>query len=135
MFYLTIRIFNKRKKILKDTKNNKILRYWLEKMNVLAYKISSTEMNNYPLVDYIASKMKPIILSTGMNDMKSVKKAVKTIKKYHDDFAIQHCTNIYPTPPEKVRLNLLKELSEAFPNEIIGLSDHSLNNYACYAAL
>ena len=107
----------------------------LEKMNVLAYKISSTEMNNYPLVDYIASKMKPIILSTGMNDMKSVKKAVKTIKKYHDDFAIQHCTNIYPTPPEKVRLNLLKELSETFPNEIIGLSDHSLNNYACYAAL
>lgn len=107
----------------------------LEKMNVVAYKISSSEMDNYPLVEYVASKMKPIILSTGMNDIKSIQKAVETIKKYHDNFAIQHCTNIYPTPPEKIRLNSLKALSKAFPGEIIGLSDHSLNNYACYAAL
>lgn len=107
----------------------------LEKMNVAAYKISSSEMDNYPLVEYVASKMKPIILSTGMNDIKSVKKAVETIRKYHDNFALQHCTNIYPTPPEKIRLNAINELSKAFPNEIIGLSDHSLNNYACYAAL
>ena len=107
----------------------------LERMNVVAYKISSSEMDNYPLVEYVASKMKPIILSTGMNDIKSIQKSVELIKKYHDNFAIQHCTKIYPTPPEKVRLNALKALSKAFPGEIIGLSDHSLNNYACYAAL
>ena len=107
----------------------------LERMNIAAYKISSSEMNNFPLVEYVASKMKPIILSTGMNDIKNVKKAVDTIKKYHDNFAIQHCTNIYPTPPEKVRLKALVQLKKAFPDEIIGLSDHSLNNYACYAAL
>lgn len=107
----------------------------LEQMNIAAYKISSSEMDNYPLVEYVASKKKPIILSTGMNDMKNVRKAVETIRKYHDNFAIQHCTSIYPTPPEKVRLNALMQLKKAFPDEIIGLSDHSLNNYACYAAM
>lgn len=107
----------------------------LESMNIAAYKISSSEMDNYPLVEYVASKMKPIILSTGMNDIKSVKRTVEIIKKYHDNFAIQHCTSIYPTPPEKVRLKALAQLKKAFPDEIIGLSDHSLNNYACYAGL
>ena len=92
-------------------------------------------MDNYPLVEYVASKRKPIILSTGMNDIEGVKKAVATIKQYHENFAIQHCTNIYPTPPDKIRLNALEELRKAFPNEILGLSDHSLNNYACYAAM
>lgn len=107
----------------------------LERMGVKAYKISSSQMNNYPLVEYVASKRKPIILSTGMNDMASVKKAVETIKKYHEQFALLHCTNMYPTPVDKIRLNALKELEEAFPNTVIGLSDHSLNNHSSYAAL
>lgn len=107
----------------------------LERMNVPAYKISSSQMNNYPLVEYVASKRKPIIISTGMNDMEGIRKAVKTIKKYHDKFAILHCTNIYPTPHNKIRLNALKEIEEAFPGVVIGLSDHSLDNYSSYAAL
>lgn len=107
----------------------------LERMNIEAYKISSVQMNNYPLVEYIASKRKPIILSTGMNDIEGVRKAVKTIKKYHNQFALLHCTNIYPTPADKIRLNALKELEENFPKTVIGLSDHSLNNFSSYAAL
>lgn len=107
----------------------------LERMNIPAYKISSTMMNNYPLLEYVASKRKPIILSTGMNDMEAVRKAVKTIKKYHSEFALLHCTNIYPTPADKLRLNSLKEFEDAFPKGIIGLSDHSLNNFSSYAAL
>lgn len=107
----------------------------LERMDVKAYKISSSQMNNYPLVEYVASKRKPIILSTGMNDITSVKKAVKTIEKYHDEFALLHCTNIYPTPADKIRLNALKELEKVFPGRVIGLSDHSLNNNSSYAAL
>ncbi|MGN1329942.1 MAG: N-acetylneuraminate synthase family protein [Clostridia bacterium] len=107
----------------------------LEKMNVKAYKISSSQMNNYPLLEYVASTRKPIILSTGMNDIEGVKKAVKTIQKYHDEFALLHCTNIYPTPADKIRLNALKEMKESFPGVVIGLSDHSLNNHSSYAAL
>ena len=107
----------------------------LERMNIPAYKISSSQMNNYPLLEYVASKRKPIIISTGMNDMEGVKKAVNTIKKYHEEFAILHCTNIYPTPPDKIRLNALNEIEKTFPKAVIGLSDHSLNNYSSYAAL
>ncbi len=107
----------------------------LERMNIAAYKISSSQMNNYPLLEYVASKKKPIVISTGMNDIEGVKKAVKTIKQYHEQFAILHCTNIYPTPADKIRLNALLEIEKTFPKAVIGLSDHSLNNYSSYAAL
>ncbi len=107
----------------------------LERMNVAGYKISSSQMNNFPLLEYVASKRRPIVISTGMHDIDGVRKAVDTIKKYHDQFAILHCTNIYPTPEDKIRLNALKEIEKAFPGEVIGLSDHSLNNYSSYAAL
>ena len=107
----------------------------LERMGIQAYKISSSQKNNYPLVEYVASTRKPIIMSTGMNDIEGVKKAVKTIERYHDNYAILHCTNIYPTPADKIRLNAMKELEETFDDAIIGLSDHSLNNNSSYAAL
>ncbi len=106
----------------------------LEKMNVPAYKIGSGEMNNYPFVSYVASKGKPIILSTGMNDLAAVQKAVACIRAYHDNFVILHTTNLYPTPTHLVRLGALEELKQAFPDEIIGLSDHTQNNLACLAA-
>ncbi len=106
----------------------------LEKMGVPAYKIGSGEMNNYPFDRYVASKGKPIILSTGMNDLSAVQKAVACIREYHDNFAILHTTNLYPSAPEHIRLGALEELKSAFPNEVIGLSDHSLNNLACLAA-
>ena len=106
----------------------------LEKMNVPAYKIGSGEMNNYEFVRCIAQKKKPIILSTGMNDIEAVKKAVHCIQEYHNDFAILHTTNLYPTKPEQIRLGALEEIKREFPDAVIGLSDHSLNNLACLAA-
>lgn len=107
----------------------------LERMDIAAYRISSTQMNNYPLVEYIASKKRPILLSTGMNDIPNIKKAVDIIKKYHNEFALMHCTNIYPTPADKVRLHAIDELKEAFPGVVLGLSDHTLNNNSAYAAM
>ena len=106
----------------------------LERMNVPAYKIGSGEMNNYAFVEYIASFNKPIILSTGMNDIESVKKAVQAIEKHHKNYVILHTTNLYPTPAHLVRLGALEELKQTFPNALIGLSDHSLNNLACLSA-
>ena len=106
----------------------------LERMNVPAYKIGSGEMNNYEFVRCIAEKKKPIILSTGMNDIRAVKKAVNCILQYHNDFAILHTTNLYPTKPEQIRLGALEEIHREFPDAVIGLSDHSLNNLACLAA-
>jgi len=109
--------------------------YRLESMDVPAYKIGSGECNNYPLLEFIAEKKKPIILSTGMNDLSSVRKSVAILEKCQVPFALLHCTNIYPTPPELVRLGALTELRNAFPSAVVGLSDHSVTNYPCLGAV
>ena len=107
----------------------------LEKFKVKAFKIGSGECNNYPLVNYIASFGKPIIISTGMNDVYSIKKAVKILKKKGVQHAILHTTNLYPTKHSQVRLNALVELKKIFPDTVIGLSDHTGDNFTSYAAI
>lgn len=106
----------------------------LERMNVSAYKIGSGECNNYPLIEHIASFGKPMIISTGMNDLNSIQKTIDILEQYHIDYALLHCTNIYPTKPEYIRLGAMQELMNRYPNIPVGLSDHSLNNNACLAA-
>lgn len=106
----------------------------LERMGVSAYKIGSGECNNYPLVQHIARFGKPIILSTGMNSIETIRPAVEIMRQNEVPFALLHCTNVYPTPPELVRLNAMLELQEAFPDGLIGLSDHTTTNHACLAA-
>lgn len=107
----------------------------LERMNVSAYKIGSGECNNYPLIKHIAKKGKPIILSTGMNTIESIRKAVEIFREYKIPYALMHCTNIYPTPPELVRLEAVRELQAEFPDAVVGLSDHTIGNFACLGAV
>lgn len=106
----------------------------LERMGVEAYKIGSGECNNYPLIEHIASFKKPMILSTGMNDIESIRKSVDIMEKYNVDYCLLHCTNLYPTPANLVRLGGMLELKKEFPNAVVGLSDHTVNNNACLAA-
>lgn len=101
----------------------------LIKFNVPAFKIGSGECNNYPLINYITKFNKPLIISTGMNSIDSISKTVKIIEKRNIPYALLHCTNVYPTPPELVRLDALKILEKNFPKAVVGLSDHTLNNY------
>ncbi len=107
----------------------------LQSMGVEAFKIGSGECNNYPLLDHIASFGKPMILSTGMNTIESVRKAVATIQKHGVPLAILHTTNLYPTPIHLVRLGAMQQLMEEFPGIPVGLSDHTLSNLACFAAV
>ena len=107
----------------------------LEKFGVSAYKIGSGELNNYPLIAHIASFKKPMILSTGMNDIPSIQKAVEILKSHQVPFALLHTTNLYPTPPHLVRLGAMVEMMEAFDGVPIGLSDHTLNNDATKVAM
>jgi N-acetylneuraminate synthase len=106
----------------------------LERMNVPAYKIGSGECNNYPLLEHVAAFGKPIILSTGMNDVVSIIKAVSIFEKYHIQYALLHTTNLYPTPSHLVRLGAMEELTNTFKDAVIGLSDHTTSNLACFAA-
>ena len=107
----------------------------LAEFNVPAFKIGSGECNNYPLIEHICSFGKPIILSTGMNTISSIKKSVEIMEKNSIDYALLHTTNIYPTPPHLVRLGAMVELQEAFPQAVIGLSDHTKSNHACFGAV
>jgi sialic acid synthase SpsE len=107
----------------------------LERMGAPAYKIGSGECNNYPLVDHIAAFGKPVILSTGMNDLASVARSVAILRARKVPYALLHCTSMYPTPYDKVRLGAIAEMGERFPDAVLGLSDHSLGNYTCFAAV
>jgi len=107
----------------------------LHKWDVPAYKIGSGECNNYPLLEHIASFGKPIILSTGMNTIESVRKAVAVFEKHAVPYALLHTTNLYPTPDHLVRLGAMSELIENFPGAVVGLSDHTITNHACFGAV
>ena len=107
----------------------------LKKFDIPAYKIGSGECNNYPLLEHIASFGKPVILSTGMNTIESIQKAVAVFDKHDVPVALLHTTNLYPTPIHLVRFGAMVELSEAFPDKVFGLSDHTLNNNACLGAV
>ena len=107
----------------------------LEKMDVPAFKIGSGECNNYPLLEHISNFGKPIILSTGMNGIDSIKKAVDIFSKKNIQFALMHTTNLYPTPNKLIRLGAINDLQNEFPETAIGLSDHSITNHACFGAV
>lgn len=107
----------------------------LQAMQVDWYKIGSGECNNYPLIRHIAGFGKPVVLSTGMNDIASIRPGVEILRAAGVPFALLHCTSMYPTPYDKVRLGGIAELAEAFPDALVGLSDHSLGGYTCLAAI
>jgi sialic acid synthase SpsE len=107
----------------------------LERMGVVAYKIGSGECNNTPLVDHIAAFGKPILVSTGMNDIASIGRSVAILERRGVDYGLFHCTSMYPTPYSKVRLGALADLQRSFPRAVLGLSDHSLGIYTCLAAV
>jgi len=106
----------------------------LERMGVDAYKIGSGECNNYPLIEHIAAFGKPMIISTGMNTIQSVKKTVEILQKHDISYALLHTTNLYPTPSKLVRFGAMQELQKYFPDAQIGLSDHTTSNLACFGA-
>lgn len=99
---------------------------WLDDQNVPAYKIGSGEADHLPLIRHIAAKGKPIIMSTGMQTIDSVARSVAILDEAGIEYALLECTNLYPSPPEIVSLKGVTELQRAFPNAIVGFSDHSI---------
>jgi N-acetylneuraminate synthase len=106
----------------------------LEALGVLAYKIGSGECNNYPLIEHIARKGRPLLLSTGMNDLSTIAPAVDIIRRHGCPLLLMHCTSMYPTPYDRVRLGAIEELRAAF-DVPVGLSDHSMGIWTCLGAV
>ena len=99
---------------------------FLETLDVPAYKIGSGEADNLPLVRHIAGKGKPVIMSTGMQSIQTIRESVQILESAGIEYALLECTNLYPSPPEIVSLQGVSDLKEAFPNAVVGFSDHSI---------
>ena len=108
---------------------------FLEEMNVPAYKVASFEITDIPLIEYIASKGKPIIISTGIATLADIEEAVNACKKMgNKQIALLKCTSAYPAPLEEVNLRTIPNLADTF-NTIVGLSDHTLGISASIASV
>jgi len=107
----------------------------LESINVPAYKIASFELVDIPLIEYVAAKGKPIILSTGMASLSEIELAVNTIRaKGNNQIVLLKCTSSYPALPEEMNLASIRILRDGF-NVFVGLSDHSLENETSVVAI
>lgn len=104
----------------------------LEKLNVEAYKIGSGEITNIPLLRYIATKRKPIILSTGMANLGEIEEALEVINVC--DVILLHATSNYPTSVDDVNLLSMKTMEAAF-KKIVGYSDHTQGFEVAIAAV
>ena len=99
----------------------------LESFNVPAYKIASADITHIPLVKKIASKKKPVFMSTGMASIGEIHDAVSAIQDQgNEEIVIMHCITSYPTKSEDANLDMIKSLDLEFPDYIIGYSDHTL---------
>ena len=99
---------------------------FLEDMNVPAYKVASFEITDIPLIEYIASKKKPVIISTGISTLEDIKLAIDACKKMgNEKIALLKCTSSYPAPLEEANLKTIPDMIEKF-NCVVGLSDHTL---------
>lgn len=105
----------------------------LIRVGVSAWKIASGEVNNIPLLDRLVLTGLPILLSSGMSWQHELDAAVQKIIKFGCDLTVLQCTSMYPTPPEKLGLNLIQEFRERYGCKV-GLSDHSGTIYAGLAA-
>ena len=108
---------------------------WLNDNNIKIFKIGSGECNNIPFIKYVCSFKKPMIISTGMNNLDTVKKTVKIVKRHNIPHALLHCVNLYPVEHKYIRLNRLNKMIRIFKDSIIGYSDHSIGNTIPIAAL
>ncbi len=99
---------------------------FLDGIDVPAYKIGSGEADNLPLIRHIAGFGKPVIMSTGMQTIETLRASVDILDKAGIEYALLECTNLYPSPPEIVSLKGVTELRKAFPKAVVGFSDHSI---------
>ena len=107
----------------------------LNSIGIKAFKIGSGECNNIPLLEEIVKFKKPIILSTGMNDLKSISDSVKIFEKAKIKYALLHCKSEYPAHPKGLQLDFIKTLKKKFKNSVVGYSDHSIGPVPSISAM
>lgn len=110
--------------------------FLVDKMDTPFIKVASMDLNNYPFLQYLAKKEKPMIISTGLSELYEIDKAIKTIENAgNKQIVILHCVSTYPPKDKEVNLNNIKTLMSTYPNYPIGFSDHTLGTAIPLAAV
>lgn len=108
---------------------------FLEELGLDFYKIASFEMVDLPLIAYVASKGKPIIMSTGMGTLEEIREAVETVRKAgNEQLAILKCSSAYPANPADMHLKTIADMLKRFQIPV-GLSDHSMGSLSATTAV
>lgn len=108
---------------------------FLEEIGIGFYKIASFEVVDIPLIEYVASKGKPIIMSTGMASLAEIEDAVRTIRQAgNDQIALLRCASAYPAVTDEMNLATMKNMGEVF-GVSVGLSDHSMGSVGAVTAV
>lgn len=107
---------------------------FLEEIGVKFYKIASFELVDIPLIQYVASKGKPIIMSVGMGSIGEIEEAVRIVKKAGCPLALLKCSSAYPAIPDSMNLRTIPNMKEVF-GVPVGLSDHSMGSVAAVTAV
>jgi sialic acid synthase SpsE len=108
---------------------------FMEKFDISAYKIPSADLINTPLLEYVALKQRPILLSTGMNTMEEIEEAVQAILNYNSRLVLFHCLSLYPSPEEKINLHFMTTLKRRFTPLPVGYSGHEMELLPTLAAV
>ncbi len=108
---------------------------FLNELNVPAFKIGSGEADNIPLITHVAKFGKPIIMSTGMHSIESIRKSVDVLKDHKLPFALLECTNLYPSPPDTVSLKGIVELRENFQDAVVGYWSRNGSCFCCFGCI
>jgi len=108
---------------------------FLEDMDMPAYKIASFEITDIPLIENVASRGKPVIISTGIAELCDIELAIKVCKKQgNDEIALLKCTSSYPAPLKEINLKTIPHMEQTF-NTVVGLSDHTIGNTTAIASV
>lgn len=107
---------------------------FLEQFNPPAYKVASFELVDLGLIEYIASKGRPVIMSTGMGSREEIQEAVDVVQLAKVPLTLLKCTSAYPSPPESMNLRTMADMASTF-NVPVGLSDHTLGTTVPVAAV
>jgi sialic acid synthase SpsE len=106
----------------------------LESIGVGFFKIGSGELTNLPLIEHVAKKNKPMIVSTGMSNLDEIEATVDLLKSMNASFALTHCTSVYPCPYKLSNLRAIPKMANLF-NVPVGLSDHTSTIYTSFGAV
>ncbi len=108
---------------------------FMDELNVDAYKVPSADVINIPLLEYVAKKDRPILLSTGMSSEEEIKEAVDAILRFNNRLILFHCLSLYPSPEEKINLRYMDKIIEKYKPLPVGYSGHEIDELATLAAV